>query len=97
MDFLLTRGLDSGLDSTDVYIYKGALLPVELLRLQHFIYFLASGLSVSGICHYIEEQGKDRLDILSWLLLSQWSSSNMNFQPRGWLNTTCTIVTCSGL
>ena len=39
MDFLLTRGLDSGLDSTDVYIYKGALLPVELLRLQHFIYF----------------------------------------------------------
>ena len=57
MDFLLTRGLDSGLDSTDVYIYKGALLPVELSRLQHFICFLASGLSVSGICHYIEEQG----------------------------------------
>ena len=40
---------------------------------------------------------KDRLDIMSWLLLSQWSSSDMNFQPRGWLNTTCTIVTCSGL
>ena len=31
------------------------------------------------------------------LLLSQWSSSDMNFQPLGWLNTTCTIVTCSGL
>ena len=58
MDFLLTRGLDSGLDSTDVYIYKGALLPVELLRLQHSICFLASGLAVSGICHYIEEQGE---------------------------------------
>ena len=58
MDFLLTRGLASGLDSTDVYIYKGALLPVELLRLQHSICFLASGLSVSGICHYIEEQGE---------------------------------------
>ena len=58
MDFLLTRGLDSGLDSTDDYIYKGALLPVELLQLQHFICFLASGLSESGICHYIEEQGE---------------------------------------
>ena len=58
MDFLLTRGLDSGLDSTDVYIYKGALLPVELLRLRHSICFMASGLSVSGICHYIEEQGE---------------------------------------
>ena len=31
------------------------------------------------------------------LLLSLWSSSDMNFQPLGWLNTTCTIVTCSGL
>ena len=43
MDFLLTRGLDSGLDSTDVYIYKGALLPVELLRLQHLICFWQVG------------------------------------------------------
>ena len=41
-----------------IYIYKGALLPVELLQLQHFICFLASGLSESGICHYIEEQGE---------------------------------------
>ena len=40
---------------------------------------------------------KSWLDILLRLLLSQWSSSDMNFQPLGWLNTTCTIVTCSGL
>ena len=35
---------------------------------------------------------KGWLDILRRLLLSQWSSSDMNFQPRGWLNTTGTIV-----
>ena len=40
-----------------------------------------------------------KVDWTSWgrLLPIQWSSSDMNFQPRGWLNTTCTIVTCSGL
>ena len=28
---------------------------------------------------------------------SQWNSTDMNFQPRVWLNTTCTIITCWGL
>ena len=59
MDFLLTRGLDSGLDSTDDYIYKGAFATCGAITVCSILYvFLASGLSESGICHYIEEQGE---------------------------------------
>ena len=28
---------------------------------------------------------------------SQWNSTDMNFQPRVWLNTTGTVITCWGL